>query len=100
MMSFFNPLFILGVLAGVSGVVSLCLQRKHLLNILLLLELLMLSLFLLLVCLSNGVGGEGLMVFVLLVFGACEASIGLSMMVILIRAYGNDYVSSLVINKC
>nr|YP_011035818.1 NADH dehydrogenase subunit 4L [Plaxiphora tricolor]WRI60248.1 NADH dehydrogenase subunit 4L [Plaxiphora tricolor] len=100
MMSFFNPLMTLGVMVSLSSVVSLCLQRKHLLNILLILELLMLSLFLLLMCMGNGFGGEGLMVFILLVFGACEASIGLSMLVILIRAYGNDYVSSLVINKC
>nr|NP_008179.1 NADH dehydrogenase subunit 4L [Katharina tunicata]AAC48368.1 NADH dehydogenase subunit 4L [Katharina tunicata] len=100
MMNFFNPLFTLGALSSISALMTICLQRKHLLNTLLALEILMVSIFLLLVSLSNLMSNEGLMIFVLLTLAASEASIGLAMLVILIRAHGNDYVSSISIHKC
>lgn len=37
---------------------------------------------------------------VLLTFGACEASLGLSLIVIISRFYGSDILKSLSINKC
>src|SRR6266516_1391044 len=37
---------------------------------------------------------------ILLTFGACEASLGLSLIVIISRYYGRDILKSLTINKC
>nr|YP_009773409.1 NADH dehydrogenase subunit 4L [Dendrochiton gothicus]QIZ12632.1 NADH dehydrogenase subunit 4L [Dendrochiton gothicus] len=100
MMNFFNPMFTLGVISSLAALLTFCLQRKHLLNALLALEILMVSIFLLMISLSNLMSNEGLTIFVLLTLAASEASIGLAMLVILIRCHGNDYVSSLAIHKC
>jgi NADH:ubiquinone oxidoreductase subunit K len=37
---------------------------------------------------------------ILLTFGACEASLGLRLIVIISRFYGRDILKSLTINKC
>nr|QGZ09967.1 NADH dehydrogenase subunit 4L [Eisenia nana] len=36
----------------------------------------------------------------LLTLGACEASLGLSLMVLMSRSYGTDLLKSLTMNKC
>lgn len=36
----------------------------------------------------------------LLTFGACEASLGLSIIVIMSRTYGTDIINSISLNKC
>nr|YP_010481495.1 NADH dehydrogenase subunit 4L [Eisenia nordenskioldi]UIX22960.1 NADH dehydrogenase subunit 4L [Eisenia nordenskioldi] len=36
----------------------------------------------------------------LLTFGACEASLGLSLMVLMSRSFGTDMLKSLTMNKC
>nr|YP_009773422.1 NADH dehydrogenase subunit 4L [Chiton albolineatus]QIZ12645.1 NADH dehydrogenase subunit 4L [Chiton albolineatus] len=100
MMSFSNSLFSLGVLSSFFSFLLFCLQRKHLLNALLSLEMVMLSIFLVFISLLTGSNNEGLMTFILLVFMACEASLGLSLLVIFIRSHGNDYVSSMTMHKC
>lgn len=81
--------------------VGLFLERGHLLIILLLLEGVMLGLF------SFLLFGVGSFVFsnfywslVLISFGACEAAVGLSLLVSLIRTHGNDFVSALTIYEC
>nr|QIZ12671.1 NADH dehydrogenase subunit 4L [Acanthopleura echinata] len=100
MMSVVNPLFNVGVLSSMISVLVFCLQRKHLLNSLLSLEMMMLSIFLVIFSCSVNISSEGLVVFILLALAACEAALGLSLLVILIRSHGNDYVSSLSIHKC
>jgi len=37
---------------------------------------------------------------IILTFGACEASLGLSLLVKISRSYGSDIISSLSTNKC
>ncbi len=37
---------------------------------------------------------------ILLTLGACEASLGLAILVSLIRTHGNDYVSNFISQKC
>lgn len=39
-------------------------------------------------------------IFVLVRFGACEASLGLSCLVLIIRAYGRDHIKRLRRLKC
>nr|ARI50052.1 NADH dehydrogenase subunit 4L [Steromphala umbilicaris] len=88
-----------GVGVGFS-VLTLCLQYKHLLSSLLSLEAMTLSLFVLLVSCCSGVSMEGEMCLILITMGACEASLGLAILVSLIRTHGNDYVSSFSAHKC
>nr|YP_009318356.1 NADH dehydrogenase subunit 4L [Stomatella planulata]AOZ71837.1 NADH dehydrogenase subunit 4L [Stomatella planulata] len=82
------------------SIMSLSLQKTHLLSALLSLEAMTLNLFILLLSVCSGVGMEGEMCLVLITMGACEASLGLAVLVSLIRAHGNDYVSSFSCHKC
>jgi len=80
--------------------ISLFLERGHLLLVLLLLEAVMLGLFSYLIFgLFAGLRNLYLCL-VLIRFGACEAAVGLSLLVSLIRSHGNDFVSSLSIYEC
>nr|YP_008593241.1 NADH dehydrogenase subunit 4L [Sepia lycidas]AHX26473.1 NADH dehydrogenase subunit 4L [Sepia lycidas]BAN81968.1 NADH dehydrogenase subunit 4L [Sepia lycidas] len=90
---------LLGLYIYMMGIIVLVFQWKHILNILLSFEILMLGLifsFLLTYGLYNS---EYYIVMVIIVFGVCEASLGLSLLVSLIRCHGNDYVSSLKLYK-
>ncbi|YP_010718650.1 NADH dehydrogenase subunit 4L (mitochondrion) [Liolophura japonica] len=100
MMSLFNSIFSVGVVMSILSLMVFCLQRKHLLNSLLALEMMMLSIFLVVLASSANISSEGIMVFVMLTLAASEAALGLSLLVILIRSHGNDYVSSLSMHKC
>nr|BAN81981.1 NADH dehydrogenase subunit 4L [Sepia pharaonis] len=94
-----NSELLLGLYIYVMGIIVLLFQWKHILNILLSFEILMLGLifsFLLTYGLYNS---EYYVVMVIIVFGVCEASLGLSLLVSLIRSHGNDYVSSLKLYK-
>ena len=83
-----------------SGYVGLLMERGHLLIVLLLLEGVILGFFgFLLFSLGENMRGVYLCL-VLISFGACEASVGLSLLVSLIRRHGNDFVSSLTIYEC
>ena len=99
MINFFNPLLTLGLLRSVRALITICLQRKHILNALIILEILIVSIFLILISLAAALHNEGLIIFVILTLAACEARIGLAMLVILIRTHGNDYITSISLNK-
>ena len=81
------------------ALLSLAFRYKHLLRILLRLEAITMSLFILLFSIFNAsLGGEAALIFIAL--GACEARLGLSVLVSMIRAQGNDYVSRFSAQKC
>nr|QOW07334.1 NADH dehydrogenase subunit 4L [Costapex baldwinae] len=95
--------FYLGLLSmfGVSmALLTLSLQYKHLLSILLSLEALTMNLFIMMFCASANVALSGQTSLVLITLGACEASLGLAILVAIIRVEGNDYVSSFSLHKC
>nr|YP_006303251.1 NADH dehydrogenase subunit 4L [Zygeupolia rubens]ADZ05378.1 NADH dehydrogenase subunit 4L [Zygeupolia rubens] len=90
----------LGIMLMFGGYVSLFMERGHLLMVLLLLESVILELFfVLLFGLALSVSSLYLSL-VLISFGACEASVGLSLLVSLIRSHGNDFVSLLTVYEC
>nr|YP_009318317.1 NADH dehydrogenase subunit 4L [Astralium haematragum]AOZ71798.1 NADH dehydrogenase subunit 4L [Astralium haematragum] len=93
-------LYVVGTIGVLFSVLTLSLQYKHLLSALLSLEAMTLSLFVLLVCISSGFNFEGPMCLILITMGACEASLGLAILVSLIRTHGNDYVYSFNAQKC
>lgn len=90
---------LLGIYIYLVGVAVLLFQWKHILNILLRFEILMLGVifsFLLTWGLNRR---EFNIMMIIIVFGVCEARLGLSILVRLIRVHGNDYVNSLIIYK-
>nr|YP_009590145.1 NADH dehydrogenase subunit 4L [Palesisa nudioculata]QBM09715.1 NADH dehydrogenase subunit 4L [Palesisa nudioculata] len=86
-------LFFMGVFSFVSN-------RKHLLSMLLSLEYIVLSLFLLLFIYLNMINYENYFSMMFLVFKVCEGALGLSILVSMIRTHGNDYFQSFNILQC
>nr|YP_010580911.1 NADH dehydrogenase subunit 4L [Entemnotrochus rumphii]UZT27096.1 NADH dehydrogenase subunit 4L [Entemnotrochus rumphii] len=88
------------LVAFIFSVFTLCLQYKHLLGALLSLEAMTLSLFVGVFSVSSTCNVEGFMCLILITLGACEASLGLAVLVSLIRTHGNDYVFNFSLHKC
>jgi len=74
-------------------------RHKHLLVMLLGLELMMLGLFGLLFMLV-GVMGEDYLLLVFLTFAACEGSVGLGLLVGVVRRHGNDSFRNFSFLQC
>lgn len=90
---------LLGVFVYVSGFLVLLFQWKHILNILLRFEILILGIIFSFLLTWGLYRNDYRIIMVIVVFGVCEASLGLSLLVSLIRVHGNDYVSSLSLYK-
>nr|ANZ03424.1 NADH dehydrogenase subunit 4L [Theodoxus fluviatilis] len=97
MMTTLTMCALLGVM---MAILTLCFQHKHLLSLLLALEAITLSLFILLLAKLGMASSEGYISLGLITLGACEASLSLAVLVSLIRTHGNDYVSSFNTYKC
>lgn len=83
----------------IRSLIALILQYKHLLGVLLRLEAALMNLFVLLFCYSvSFMGCYTSLIFISL--RACEASMGLAVLVRLVRKHGNDYVRSFVRHRC
>nr|AQM40015.1 NADH dehydrogenase subunit 4L [Tettigonia chinensis] len=82
------------------GVVVFCSNRKHLLSMLLSLEFIVLSLFLLLFMYLNFFDYEMYFTMVFLTFSVCEGALGLSVLVSMIRTHGNDFFQTFSILQC
>ena len=80
-------LLFIGLFAFVSN-------RKHLLSILLSLEFIVLSLFLIIFVYLNQINYEIYFRLIFLTFRVCEGALGLSILVSIIRSHGNDYFQS------
>nr|YP_010326969.1 NADH dehydrogenase subunit 4L [Polyptychus trilineatus]UNP54218.1 NADH dehydrogenase subunit 4L [Polyptychus trilineatus] len=69
-------------------------KNKHLLIILLSLEFIVLSIFFFFLMFLMMIDYDMYMLMVFLVFSVCEGSLGLSILVSMIRTHGNDYFQS------
>nr|YP_010952615.1 NADH dehydrogenase subunit 4L [Sphingulus mus]WMQ52961.1 NADH dehydrogenase subunit 4L [Sphingulus mus] len=83
----FILMFFIGNLIFVS-------KNKHLLIVLLSLEFMVLSIFFFLLVYLMLIDYDMYMLMVFLVFSVCEGSLGLSILVSMIRTHGNDYFQS------
>nr|YP_004935444.1 NADH dehydrogenase subunit 4L [Bathyteuthis abyssicola]BAL27727.1 NADH dehydrogenase subunit 4L [Bathyteuthis abyssicola] len=90
---------LLGIFIYISGFFVLLFQWKHILNILLSFEILMLGIIFSFLLTWGLFSSDYSIVMIIVVFSVCEASLGLSLLVSLIRVHGNDYVSSLSLYK-
>nr|ANM47875.1 NADH dehydrogenase subunit 4L [Pipistrellus kuhlii] len=90
------------MLAFTMSLLGLLMYRSHLMSSLLCLEGLMLSLFVLvtLTILIFHSTLTSMLPIILLVFAACEAALGLSLLVAVSNTYGVDHVQNLNLLKC
>nr|YP_009045204.1 NADH dehydrogenase subunit 4L [Athyma kasa]AHA03529.1 NADH dehydrogenase subunit 4L [Athyma kasa] len=80
-------MFMLGNMIFVS-------KHKHLLIVLMSLEFMVLSIYFLMLLYLMMINYNLYMLMVFLVFSVCEGALGLSILVSMIRTYGNDYFQS------
>nr|AEW48781.1 NADH dehydrogenase subunit 4L [Locusta migratoria] len=83
-----------------SGVYVFCSKRKHLLVVLLSLEYIVLSLFMLIVLFLIDFDYDYFFPVIFLVFSVCEGALGLSILVSMIRSHGNDFFNSFFLSLC
>nr|AXS64918.1 NADH dehydrogenase subunit 4L [Latridiidae sp. 1 KM-2017] len=86
-------LFIAMIMFG-SGCLSFCINRKHLLMMLLSLEFIILSLFFMLFMYLSFIKMEYYFSMIFITMSVCEGVLGLSILVSMIRTHGNDYFQS------
>ena len=90
-------IFILIPITTPASISTLVLQRRHLLIALLALEGIILTLTLIIIM---GSINELYFAIIILTFGACEARLGLSCLVAISRAFGNDNFKSISSISC
>nr|AWV84455.1 NADH dehydrogenase subunit 4L [Tettigotoma maculata] len=83
-----------------SGLVSLCMSRKHIMLSLLSLEFIILSLFCVFSIIVSVMFSESYMMLMFLTFSVCEGVTGLSTLVMMIRSHGNDHLMSVNLFTC
>nr|YP_010022520.1 NADH dehydrogenase subunit 4L [Paratoacris reticulipennis]QON98943.1 NADH dehydrogenase subunit 4L [Paratoacris reticulipennis] len=83
-----------------SGLYIFSSKRKHLLMVLLSLEYIVLSLFLLIIIYLIDFNYDYFFPVIFLVFSVCEGALGLSILVSMIRSHGNDFFSSFGLSLC
>nr|WIA65379.1 NADH dehydrogenase subunit 4L [Dremomys rufigenis rufigenis] len=97
------PIIILNItMAYMISLLGMFIYRSHLMSSLLCLEGMMLSMFILttLMVLNSHFSLSFMMPVILLVFAACEAAVGLALLVMVSNTYGLDYVQNLNILQC
>nr|AHN49920.1 NADH dehydrogenase subunit 4L [Otolemur crassicaudatus] len=90
------------ILAFTTALLGVLIYRSHLMSTLLCLEGMMLSMFILtsLTTLNLHFSLTTMAPIILLVFAACEAAIGLALLVMVSNTYGMDYVQNLNLLQC
>nr|QAB45418.1 NADH dehydrogenase subunit 4L [Callosciurus inornatus] len=97
------PIIILNItIAYMISLLGMFIYRSHLMSSLLCLEGMMLSMLILtsLMVLNSHFSLSYMMPIILLVFAACEAAVGLALLVMVSNTYGLDYVQNLNILQC
>nr|YP_010234393.1 NADH dehydrogenase subunit 4L [Acanthodactylus boskianus]QTA72546.1 NADH dehydrogenase subunit 4L [Acanthodactylus boskianus] len=97
------PLLSLSLLLSfLLGLLGLTLHRTHLMMILICMESMMLSLYMMTATFSSTTSTPTLTILpiLLLAFSACEASSGLALLVATSRTHGTDHMKNLTLLKC
>nr|AIG23508.1 NADH dehydrogenase subunit 4L [Philander frenatus] len=90
------------IVAFMLALTGVLIYRSHLMSTLLCLEGMMLSLFIFMATLITHfhMFSISMMPLILLVFSACEAGVGLALLVTISNTYGNDQVQNLNLLQC
>nr|APX39270.1 NADH dehydrogenase subunit 4L [Psylliodes affinis] len=76
----------------ISGVMSFTLNRKHFLLMLLSLEFIVISLYLNMFMYLNMMNYEFFFSMIFLTISVCEGVLGLSILILMVRMQGNDFI--------
>nr|ARQ81309.1 NADH dehydrogenase subunit 4L [Macaca nigra]QNM39138.1 NADH dehydrogenase subunit 4L [Macaca nigra]QNM39151.1 NADH dehydrogenase subunit 4L [Macaca nigra]QNM39164.1 NADH dehydrogenase subunit 4L [Macaca nigra] len=97
-----TPTYMNIVLAFTISLLGMLIYRSHLMASLLCLEGMMMSLFIMttLIALNTHSPLINIMPIILLVFAACEAAVGLALLVSISNTYGLDYIHNLSLLQC
>nr|YP_009754745.1 NADH dehydrogenase subunit 4L [Macroglossus sobrinus]QIP52793.1 NADH dehydrogenase subunit 4L [Macroglossus sobrinus]ULT46806.1 NADH dehydrogenase subunit 4L [Macroglossus sobrinus]ULT46819.1 NADH dehydrogenase subunit 4L [Macroglossus sobrinus] len=89
-------------LAFTASLMGLLMYRSHLMSSLLCLEGMMLSLFVIMATtiMNMHLTLSSMLPIIMLVFAACEAALGLSLLVMVSNTYGVDHVQNLNLLQC
>nr|APD14858.1 NADH dehydrogenase subunit 4L [Anisolabididae sp. NS-2016] len=79
----------------ITGLFSIAAKRNHILAVLLSLEMMILAMFTLLVYLMNYLSMDFMFIMTFLTLAVCEGSLGLSILVSIVRKYGDDNFQNL-----
>nr|AFQ62230.1 NADH dehydrogenase subunit 4L [Glaphyrus comosus] len=85
---------IFSIIMYFSGLISFCLNRKHLLVMLLSLEFVILALYFNLYLFLSYFNFEFYFGMIFLTMSVCEGALGLAILVSMVRTHGNDYFQS------
>nr|YP_010952403.1 NADH dehydrogenase subunit 4L [Pseudabris longiventris]WMQ52497.1 NADH dehydrogenase subunit 4L [Pseudabris longiventris] len=77
-----------------SGLIMFSLKRKHLLLMLLSIELMVVALYMMMFIYLSFLDNDYFFSMIFLTFSVCEGALGLSVLVTMIRTHGNDYFQS------
>nr|Q9XL66.1 RecName: Full=NADH-ubiquinone oxidoreductase chain 4L; AltName: Full=NADH dehydrogenase subunit 4L [Macaca brunnescens]AAD24738.1 NADH dehydrogenase subunit 4L [Macaca brunnescens] len=96
------PTYMNIMLAFTISLLGMLTYRSHLMASLLCLEGMMMSLFIMttLIALNTRSPLTNIMPIILLVFAACEAAVGLALLVSISNTYGLDYIHNLNLLQC
>nr|AXS64975.1 NADH dehydrogenase subunit 4L [Cucujoidea sp. 35 KM-2017] len=86
--------YLLSLIMFFCSIISFSLKRKHLLMMLLSLEFVILSLFMILYIYLLNYSSELYFSMIFMVMSVSEGVLGLSLLVLMVRTHGNDYFSS------
>jgi len=75
-------------------------NRKHLINILISLEYIVLAIFILILVVNIKLGLEIFILLIFLVARVCEGSLGVRLIVRIVRSHGSDQINSFRVLKC
>lgn len=96
-----NSYIIILQICSISAIVALILNKNHLLMSLLALEAFILRLVIIVPMTLSITSARAIFTrIILLSIGACEARLGLALIVLISRTYGSDKIQSVTINKC
>nr|AAD08831.1 NADH dehydrogenase subunit 4L [Rhinopithecus bieti] len=90
------------MLAFITSLLGMLIYRSHLMSSLLCLEGMMLSLFIMNTFMAFNMHFPlaNIMPIALLVFAACEAAVGLALLISISNTYGLDYIHNLNLLQC
>nr|APX39451.1 NADH dehydrogenase subunit 4L [Chrysolina hyperici] len=87
--------FLIFIFMFLSSLIVFILKRKHYLIMLLSLESMVLSLYLNLFFYLNSMIYEYFFMMIFLTMSVCEGVLGLAILILMIRTFGNDYIMTL-----
>nr|YP_009466960.1 NADH dehydrogenase subunit 4L [Diphylla ecaudata]AOS49751.1 NADH dehydrogenase subunit 4L [Diphylla ecaudata] len=90
------------IMAFTISLLGLLMYRSHMMASLLCLEGMMLSLFITITMttLNYNITSSHMLPIIMLVFAACEAALGLSLLMMVSNTYGTDHVQNLNLLQC